>query len=102
MFDFNLLEDIARSKTQLGEYREALMIYLYMADGDPSLDGGYLAEQIAKCYEALMDLHSAKYWYGKAVEENPEVRSYSMSSLDRLKSIGIDDLVSQYLDRKRS
>jgi hypothetical protein len=57
------------------------------------LDAGYLAEVIGECYEALGDLHAAKYWYGRAVEENPSVRMSSVNARDRLKAIGIDHLL---------
>jgi hypothetical protein len=73
-------------------FRDALNIYLHMADGDSSLDAGYLGERIAECYEALGDLHSAKYWYGRAVEENPEVRLAATEARKRLSGIGIDYL----------
>jgi hypothetical protein len=43
-----------------------MAIYFWMGDGDPSLDAGYLAYQIAACHEALGDLHAAKWWYGRA------------------------------------
>jgi hypothetical protein len=65
-----------------------------MADGDPSLDGGYLAERLGQCYEAQGDLMAAKYWYGRAVEENPQVRLYSREARRRLKHVGISDLIS--------
>jgi hypothetical protein len=66
-----------------------------MADGDPSLDGGYLAEKIAECYESMGYLYAAKYWYGRAVEENPEVRLASALSLERLEAeVTIDDLIN--------
>jgi hypothetical protein len=54
---------------------DALRIYYFMSDGDPSLDGGYLGKRIAQCYEALGELDAAKYWYGRAIEENPVVNS---------------------------
>ena len=64
-----------------------------MADGDPSLDGGYLGERIAECYGALGDLAAAKYWYGRAVEENPEICLASVAARRRLEVVTIDDLV---------
>lgn len=52
--------------------RTPSIIYLFMgADGDQSLDAGYLGERLGECYENLGDLHAAKYWYGRAVEESP-------------------------------
>lgn len=65
-----------------------------MADGDPSLDGGYLGEKIAQCYESMEVLYAAKYWHGRAVEENPEVRIASMEAKKRLeKVVTINDLL---------
>ena len=72
-----------------------------MADGDPSLDGGYLGERIAECYEALQDPYSARYWYGRAVEENPEVRTKSVAARKRLSGLGIADLVPKQAFRER-
>ena len=91
--DFNVLEQRARELVESSRWREAMRIYLFMADGDPSLDAGYLGEKIAECYEALGDPHSARYWYGRAVEENPEVRTRSVAARKRLSGLGIDDLV---------
>jgi tetratricopeptide (TPR) repeat protein len=95
-YDFNVLEMAAQRFVENKEYGNAIRIYLFMADGDPSLDGGYLGEKLGQCYEALGDLMAAKYWYGRAVEENPGVRLYSQEARERLKYIGIDDLVSDY------
>lgn len=64
-----------------------------MADGDPSLDGGYLAKMIAQCYESVGDLYSAKYWYGRVIEENPEARKDCVEARKRLERVTIDDLV---------
>src|SRR5258707_15768579 len=64
-----------------------------MADGDPSLDAGYLGQQLAKCYEIMGRIHEAKYWYGQCVKENPEVRADCIKARERLKSATIDDLV---------
>jgi hypothetical protein len=41
------------------------------------------------------DLHAAKYWYGRAVEENPEVPAY-VEARRRLESITIDDLLPEH------
>jgi tetratricopeptide (TPR) repeat protein len=92
MFNFNILEQKARSLREQGRFSDALNIYLYMSDGDPSLDAGYLGERIGECYEALGDPHSAKYWYGRAVEENPTVRLAATEARKRLSGIGIDYL----------
>jgi hypothetical protein len=65
-----------------------------MSDGDPSLDGGYLGKRIAQCYEALRDLPAAKYWYGRAIEENPVVRADCIEAQRNLGNVSIDDLLS--------
>jgi tetratricopeptide (TPR) repeat protein len=92
-YDFNVLERRAKELVAASRHADAIQIYLFMADGDASLDAGYLAEVIGECYEALGDLHAAKYWYGRAVEENPSVRMSSVNARDRLKAIGIDHLL---------
>jgi tetratricopeptide (TPR) repeat protein len=86
--DFNALERAAKRAKQDGRYRDALRIYYFMSDGDPSLDAGYLGERIAECYEALNDIPAARYWYGRAVEENPEAHVRSADARERL---GNDD-----------
>jgi tetratricopeptide (TPR) repeat protein len=92
-YDFNVLE--RRAKECLADDRpaDAVKIYLFMADGDPSLDAGYLGERIAQCYERMGDLHAAKYWYGRAIEENPHVRIDSREGRKRLEHVTIDHLV---------
>src|SRR4051794_36051659 len=74
--DFNELEKRARRFEESGRFRDALAIYFCMGDGDPSLDAGYLAHQIGSCHEALGELHAARWWYGRAREENPEIPKY--------------------------
>jgi hypothetical protein len=91
-YDFNKLEMAAASATDEGRLRDALRIYLFMADGDPSLDGGYLGGRIAECYERLGELDAARYWYGRAVEENPVVRTKEVAARERLGGISIEDL----------
>ncbi|CVI56101.1 hypothetical protein FY140_12265 [Agrobacterium tumefaciens] len=93
MFDFNWLEQRAKELTDTGNVVDAIKIYLFMADGDPSLDGGYLGEKLGECYEQSGDLHAARYWYGRAVEENPEIRISALEGLRRLQHVGINDLV---------
>lgn len=73
-YDFNQLERTATQLVKAGKIADAIKIYLFMADGDQSLDAGYLGEKLGICYEQLGDLHAAKFWYGRAVEENPQVR----------------------------
>ena len=85
-YDFNVLEKLASGLIADARFRDAIKIYLFMGDGDPSLDGGYLAERIGKCYESLEEVHAARYWFGRAVEENPHVRPYSVDARARLAS----------------
>jgi hypothetical protein len=92
MYDFNVLERRASELHGSERDRDAMAIYLYMAEGDPSLDGGYLAMQIGACCERLGDLHSARWWYGRAVEENPTVSEY-IEARARLDGVSIDHLM---------
>jgi tetratricopeptide (TPR) repeat protein len=92
--DFNRLERAALSLTKQKRFHDALKIYYFMADGDPSLDGGYLGKRIAECYEALGDLHAAKYWYGRAIEENPIVRLDCVKARANLEGLSIEDLLT--------
>ena len=92
-YDFNMLEARAAELKKAGHPEEAIRIYLFMADGDNSLDGGYLGKRIGECYEALGDAYAAKYWYGRAVEENPQVRLDCIEALKRLESATIDYLL---------
>ena len=75
-----------------GAVKDALRIYLWMADGDPSLDGGYLGGRIGESYERLGELDAARYWYARAVEENPEVCLAEAQARERLGDISISDL----------
>jgi hypothetical protein len=94
--NFNELEVLAIRFFEINEYDKSLDIYLFMADGDSSLDGGYLAEMIGRCYEAKNDFMAAKYWYGRAIEENPVVRVYSIEARKRLNTVGVTDLLENY------
>jgi tetratricopeptide (TPR) repeat protein len=93
-YDFNILEQRAQELLKAGRPKDAIHIYLFMADGDPSLDGGYLGKRLGECYERMEDLHAAKYWYGRAVEENPAARRDCAAARQRLAGVTIDDLVS--------
>jgi tetratricopeptide (TPR) repeat protein len=93
-YDFNVLERRAEELLAAGRARDAIRIYLFMADGDPSLDGGYLGKRLGESYERIGDLDAAKYWYGRAVEENPQVRLDCAAARKRLAHVTIDDLVS--------
>jgi tetratricopeptide (TPR) repeat protein len=92
-YDFNILETSATRLREQGRYRDALRIYYFMSDGDPSLDGGYLGKNIAECYEKLGELQAAKYWYGRAMEENPVVNACCADSVKALGNLAIDDLL---------
>ncbi|ACM35782.1 hypothetical protein BBK91_011110 [Agrobacterium vitis] len=93
VYNFNQLERRAKDLIKAGRSADAIKIYLFMADGDQSLDGGYLGERLGICYEAIGDLHAAKYWYGRAVEENPDVRLASAEARVRLGEVSIHDIV---------
>jgi hypothetical protein len=94
-YDFNVLERRADELMKSGRPQDAIRIYLYMAEGDPSLDGGYLGRKIALCYEGMGQLYAAKYWHGRAVEENPKLRLDSVEDRKRLEPlVAIDDLLS--------
>ena len=92
-FDMNRLERAAAGFRRSHDYANAIRIYLFMADGDQSLDGGYLGEQLGCCYEAIGDMQAARYWFGRAVEENPEVCTYSRRRRAELESHDVEDLV---------
>jgi tetratricopeptide (TPR) repeat protein len=93
-YDFNLLEMSAVRLKEASRFRDALRIYYFMSDGDPSLDGGYLGKSIAECYEKLGELQAAKYWYGRAIEENPVVNASCADAIKALGDVTIDDLLS--------
>jgi tetratricopeptide (TPR) repeat protein len=93
-YDFNVLEQRAKELIDAGRSSDAIRIYLFMADGDPSLDAGYLGWKLGECYERLGDLHAAKYWYGRALEEGPEAWSSAATARERLAQVSVDDLVS--------
>src|SRR5580704_11477966 len=91
-YDFNVLEKAAQELIDSGRPQDAIKIYMFMGDGDQSLDAGYLGKRIGECYEAIGELHAAKYWYGRAVEENPALQPY-VDARKRLEAITIDELV---------
>ncbi len=95
LYDFNKLERTATKLMEAGRVSDAIKVYLFMSDGDPSLDAGYLGERLGICYETVGDLHAAKYWYGRAVEENPEVRLVSAQACERLRGLNVDDLIAE-------
>jgi hypothetical protein len=64
-----------------------------MADGDPSLDAGHLGFKIGERCECSGSQHAAKFWYGRAAEENPTIEKY-VSARKRLQSVEIDGLLT--------
>jgi len=93
MLDFNDLERHARRLIDVGRFADAIAIYLFMGDDDPSQDAGYLAWRVGQCREAIGELHAAKRWYGIALGENPGVEKYQ-DALRRLEGVGVDTLPS--------
>jgi hypothetical protein len=92
--DFNELEKKSMEFIENKEFHSALRIYFYMADGDPSLDAGYLGLRIGKCYELLGELYAAKYWYGRAVEEGSGAWPEAEEGVRRLdKEVNINDIL---------
>jgi len=51
MYDFNIFEQKAAQLIDSDRHADAIKLYLFMADGDDSLDAGYLGMKIAECYE---------------------------------------------------
>jgi hypothetical protein len=51
MYNFNYLERRAKDLIASGNVADAIKIYLFMADGDQFLDGGYLGERLGDCYK---------------------------------------------------
>lgn len=92
-YDFNSFERSASQLKALGRWQDALEIYLFMADGDPSLDAGYLGMRIAECYEAMGRLREAKYWHGRAVKENPGVWTSSEAALRKIGDMPVEHLL---------
>ncbi|EIM29103.1 hypothetical protein [Microvirga lotononidis] len=91
-YNYNALNTVARKLVDERNFRDALKIYFFMIDGDSTLEAGFYGERIGYCYEKLGDLHAAKYWYGRASEENPVIEVYRKAR-ERLEHVGIDDLI---------
>jgi tetratricopeptide (TPR) repeat protein len=90
--DVNAVMSTANWFRNEGDFQSALELYLFLADGDPSLDGGWLGVQIAECYEALGRMNEARYWAGRAENENPTLPD-RREIRERLGSIDVDDMV---------
>ena len=86
------LETSAMELLQRGRAADALKIFYRLAEGNASLDNGYLGWRIGQCYEALGDVHAARYWHGRAVEENASLRTLSAEALARIGELPLDDL----------
>ena len=91
--DLASLETSAMELLQRGRPADALKIFYRLAEGDPSLDGGYLGWRIGQCYEALGDLNAAHYWHHRAVEVNPAVRTLSAEALRRIGDLSLEELL---------
>ncbi|MGA0596472.1 hypothetical protein [Enterovirga sp. CN4-39] len=91
--DPNEMQAFADRCVQTGRFETAIAMYLHMAEGDPSLDGGSLGHAIGACYEGLGDLHAARYWYGRAAEENPAIELYRRD-FERMANVRAEDLLS--------
>ena len=40
---------------------------------------------------------AAKYWYGRAIEENPEVRTLSKQKRKALENVNVQDIVPGFI-----
>lgn len=90
-YDHAAFEKSAMELLQRGRPADALRIFYRLAEGNRSLDSGYLGWRIGQCYEALGDLNAARYWHSRAVEENPALRS--AEALSRIGDPPLDDLL---------
>ncbi len=90
--DFNSLQGVADRCAREGKFGTAIAIYLHMAEGDASLDGGSLGHAIGSCYEGLGDLYAARYWYARAFEENSAIDLYRRD-FERTRTVVVDGLV---------
>lgn len=90
--DFTKISTFAYRLEETGTYSEAIKIYYCLCDGDSSLEAGYFAQRISICYEKLGDKFAAKYWAGRAVEENPTIDQYT-EQRGKFSNIGILEFV---------
>ena len=97
IIDMNLLERKAAELFGQGRIEEAREIYVAMADGDASLDAGYLGMKIGLCFEKQGKFVDAKYWFNRAEEENPGVRSEVTDALKRLNHICLESRFEEIL-----
>lgn len=90
--DYNTLQHFADRCAREGKFGTAIGVYLHMAEGDPSLDGGSLGHAIGHCYEELGEMHVARYWYARAFEENPAIDLYRRD-YERTRPVRVEDLL---------
>lgn len=90
--DVNKMQRFADRCAREGEYGTAISVYMHMAEGDPSLDGGSLGHAIGHCYEKSGKLHEARYWYTRAFEENPAVDLYRRDC-ERMRAVRVEELL---------
>jgi hypothetical protein len=86
-----ILYSLIREFMEAGNYQSALNVLFEMADGDPSLEGGWCGFKIGECYENLGHMMAARYWYGRAAEENPGISAYK-AARERLEDANIAHL----------
>lgn len=90
--DANAIVARARARQERLDYQSALELFLYLAQGDQSLDGGSLGVDIAYCYEQLGRINEARFWASRAREENPTLDDRVEIS-ERLGPIKIEHLL---------
>lgn len=90
--DMNALQRFADQCARDGKLGTAIAVYLHMAEGDPSLDGGSLGHAIGQCYEEMGEIHVARYWYARAFEENPSIDLYRRD-FERTRPVRVEDLM---------
>ena len=95
IIDYNLMLFCAHRAFSEENFRNALAIYLFLAEKDPSLEGGSTADNISRCYEKMGDAYSAKYWARLAFEENPDIDIYK-ERLNQFQSVNTDSIISEY------
>ena len=74
-----------------GFSQQALEIYLFLCDGDPSFDTGGDAVRVAECYETLGRMTEARYWAARAAEQGPSLPDRKALG-ERLGAIALDQV----------
>jgi tetratricopeptide (TPR) repeat protein len=93
--DVNLVYHCAEEAFALGQYVDALAMYLVLIRSDDSLDAGEVGYRVAQCYERIGDRTSSRFWADRAVAENPSISEYR-SYRDRISSDTDVGIVSKY------